>query len=317
MQFGFNMPTSGPLIGPEALAQLAVEGEAMGYAFAQVSDHVVIPTAIANEYPYSDDGEFPGGARAPRHEQFMEMMFVLARTKTLRVLSSVTVVPHRPAVLQAKMLASMDMLSGGRVIWGIGAGWMREEFAALQTEPFDHRGTVTDEYIKAAKACWTEDVPRFEGKYVRFSDILVDPKPVQRPHPPIWVGGESGPALQRTARLGDGWHPLGTNPKFRLDSLPRYRAGIDKLRGMIAKAGRKPEDVALTYRVNRHGEGLPARADDGERRLFSGGSQDIIDDLRAFKALGVVAVDFSLVGRELDASLTAMKRFREDVLNKV
>ncbi len=317
MQFGFNLPTSGDLIAPDILTRIATEGEAMGYEFAQVSDHVVIPTAIANKYPYADSGEFPAGARAQRHEQLMEMMFVAAKTKTLRILSSVTVVPHRPAVVQAKMIATMDVLSGGRVIWGIGAGWMREEFEALDTEPFDHRGTVTDEYIYAAKALWSQDVASYEGKYVQFANILCDPKPVQRPHPPIWVGGESGPALRRTARLGDAWYPLGTNPEFRLDSLPRYKAGIEKLRGMVEKAGRKPSDVALAYRVATHGERLPDKADDGQRRLFSGSNQDIIADLRAMKEIGVVAVDFTLVTQDVETSLTTMRRFREDVLNKV
>ncbi len=317
MQFGFNLPTAGPLMAPDILARLAVEGEAMGYWSAQVSDHVVIPTAIANKYPYADSGEFPAGARAGRHEQLMQMMFVAAKTRTLRILSSVTVVPHRPAVLQAKMIATMDVLSGGRVIWGIGAGWMREEFEALDAPPFDHRGTVTDEYIMAAKALWSEEVPRYEGRYVKFANILMEPKPVQKPHPPIWVGGESGPALRRAARLGDAWYPIGTNPAFRLDSLPRYEAGIATLRGLVEKAGRKPQDVALAYRVATHGTRLPDRADDGERRLFSGGDQDIIDDLRAMRALGVVAVDFTLVGPDADESLATMKRFRENVLNKV
>ncbi len=317
MQYGFNVPTAGDLIAAGSLARLVVEGEAMGYECCQVSDHVVIPTAIANKYPYADSGEFPAGARAQRHEQLMEMMFVAAKTKKIRILSSVTVVPHRPAVLTAKMIATMDVLSEGRITWGIGAGWMREEFEALDTEPFDHRGTVTDEYVLACKELWTKENPSFSGKYVEFSDIIFEPKPVQKPHPPIWVGGESNPALRRTARLGDGWYPLGTNPEFRLDSLPRYKAGIDKLHGMIEKAGRRKTDVALAYRVATHGEKLPAKADDGERRLFSGSNQDIIDDVRALREIGVVAVDFTLVGPDLEASLATMKRFREDVLNKV
>ncbi len=317
MQYGFNLPTAGDLIAPDSLTRLAVEGEAMGYECCQVSDHVVIPASIANKYPYADSGEFPAGARAKRHEQLMEMMFVVAKTKKIRILSSVTVVPHRPAVLTAKMIATMDVLSEGRITFGIGAGWMREEFEALDTEPFDHRGTVTDEYLLACKELWTKENPSFSGKYVQFSDIIFEPKPVQRPHPPIWVGGESGPALRRTARLGDGWYPLGTNPDFRLDSLPRYQAGVDKLRGLVEKAGRKPSDVALAYRVATHGERLPDKADDGERRLFSGGNQDIIGDLRALRDVGVVAVDFTLVGADVEASLTTMKRFREDVLNKV
>jgi probable F420-dependent oxidoreductase len=316
MQYGFNLPTAGDLIAPAALARLAVEGEAMGYDSLQISDHVVIPKSIAAKYPYADSGEFPAGARAQRHEQFMEMMFAAAKTKKIRILSSVTVVPHRPAVLTAKMIATMDVLSEGRITWGIGAGWMREEFEALDTEPFDHRGTVTDEYILACKELWTNPNPSFDGKYVKFSNLIFEPKPVQKPIP-VWVGGESGPALRRTARLGDGWYPIGTNPEFRLDSLPRYKAGIEKLHGMIAKAGRKPSDVALAYRVSTHGETLPAKADDGERRLFSGSNQDIIADLRALKEIGVVAADFTLVGPDLESSLATMKRFREDVLNKV
>ena len=147
------------------------------------------------------------------------MAWLAAKTKTLGLVLSVMVVPHRPAVLAAKQLATIDILSGGRLTVGIGAGWMREEFEALQTEPFDERGAVTDEYIAAFKELWTSDDPRFEGKYVRFSNIDFTPKPVQRPHPPIWVGGESGPALRRTAKLGDVWYPIQANPAFPMDSL--------------------------------------------------------------------------------------------------
>lgn len=317
MQFGFNLPTAGDLIRPDALARLAQEGEAMGYDSLQVSDHVVIPTAIAAKYPYADNGEFPAGARAQRHEQLTEMTFALAKTKKIRVLSSVTVVPHRPAVLTAKMISTMDVLSEGRVTFGIGAGWMREEFEALETDPFEHRGSVTDEYLLACKELWTKENPSFAGQYVRFANLIFEPKPVQKPHPPIWVGGESGPALRRTARLGDGWYPIGTNPEFRLDSLPRYKAGIARLTGLIEKAGRRPSDVTLAYRVSVHGTSLPDKASDGERRLFSGSDQDIIDDLVALRSLGVAAVDFNLVGADLDTSLAVMKRFREQVLNKV
>jgi probable F420-dependent oxidoreductase len=288
----------------------------MGFDYATVSDHVVIPTNIQAIYPYSATGEFPAGARAERHEQLTEVAFLAAKTTKLRFVTSVMVVPHRPAVLTAKMIATMDVLSEGRITWGIGAGWMREEFEAVDAEPFDHRGTVTDEYIFACKELWTNPNPSFDGKYVKFSNLIFEPKPVQQPIP-VWVGGESGPALRRTARLGDGWYPIGTNPEFRLDSLPRYKAGIEKLHGMIVKAGRKPADVALAYRVSTHGEKLPAKADDGERRLFSGSNQDIIADLRALKEIGVVAADFTLVGQDVEASLAAMKRFREDVLNKV
>ena len=157
------------------------------------------------------------------------MAFVAGKTSRLRLVTSVTVVPHRPAVLQAKMLATIDVLSNGRLTFGIGAGWMKEEFQALGVPPFPERGAVTDEYLDAFRELWTKDDPRFEGRHVKFADILFEPKPVQKPHPPIWVGGESGPALRRTARIGDAWYPIGTNPQHRLEldeALPGRRRAV-------------------------------------------------------------------------------------------
>ena len=228
MQFGFNAPTAGPMSATDQLVKLVVEGEAMGFDYATFSDHVVIPTDIEAKYPYSNTGEFPAGSRVERHEQLIEMAFVAAKTKKLRLVSSVMVVPHRPAVLTAKMLSTIDVLSGGRLVLGIGAGWMKEEFEAIQAPDFAERGKVTDEYIKAFIELWTKPNPKFAGKYVRFDNILMDPKPVQKPHPPIWVGGESGPALRRTAQLGDAWYPIGTNPANPLDSLKRFKAQVDR-----------------------------------------------------------------------------------------
>ena len=132
----------------------------------QISDHVVIPKSIAAKYPYADSGEFPAGARGKRHEQFMEMMFAAAKTKKIRLLSSVTVVPHRPAVLTAKMIATMDVLSEGRDHLGHRRGLDARGVRGARYQPFDHRGTVTDEYILACKELWTKSSPSFDGKYV-------------------------------------------------------------------------------------------------------------------------------------------------------
>lgn len=317
MQYGFGAPVSGLLAAPDNLARIAVEGEAMGYDYTTISDHVVIPRDIEARYPYSDTGEFPGRSRGDRHEQLTAVAFVAGKTSRLRLVTSVTVVPHRPAVLQAKMLATIDVLSQGRLTFGIGAGWMREEFEALGTPPFAARGAVTDEYVLACRELWTKDDPRFDGKYVKFADVLFEPKPVQKPHPPIWVGGESGPALRRTARLGDGWYPIGTNPQHRLDSMKRFQTAVERLRRLIREAGRDPAQVTLAYRVTSWGKSLPARADDGERRLFSGEIGDVVADLRAFRDFGVGHVDFSFEGGTPDAMVANMRRFREDVLAKV
>ena len=221
------------------------------------------------------------------------------------------VVPHRPAVLTAKMLATIDALSNGRLTVGIGAGWLKEEFEAIGAPPFAERGAVTDEYVQAFRELWTSDDPRFAGRHVKFEGILFEPKPAQRRHPPIWVGGESPPALRRTARLGDAWYPIGTNPAHPLDSLPRYQAGIARLRKLSAEAGHNP---ALAYRCSKHGTDLPPKAGDNERRLFSGAPNEIARDLRDFKTIGVGYVDFTFANATVSTTLTDMKRFRDEVL---
>src|SRR5688572_33152019 len=160
MLIGFNAPTAGPLAAPEHLTRLVVAVEALGFDYATLSDHVVIPVDIQAKYPYSATGEFPAGSRVERHEQLIEVAFLAAKTTRLRLVTSVMVVPHRPAVLTAKMLSTIDVLSGGRLTLGIGAGWMKEEFEAIQAPDFAERGKVTDEYIKAFIELWTK--PRSE-----------------------------------------------------------------------------------------------------------------------------------------------------------
>jgi probable F420-dependent oxidoreductase len=314
MKIGFTAPTQGPLSATDHLVRLVTEGEAMGFDYATFSDHVVIPTDIEAKYPYSSTGEFPTGARVERHEQLTEMAYVAGKTSKLGLVSSVMVVPHRPAVLTAKMLSTIDVLSGGRLILGIGAGWMKEEFQAIGAPDFDQRGKVTDEYINAFIELWTNHKPRFAGEHVRFADIVFEPKPVQKPHPPIWVGGESGPALRRTARLGDAWYPIGTNPAFPLDSLARFKAGVARLRKLAQEAGRAPNAVGLALRCTAFGEQVPAKAGDGERRLFSGRPAEVAADIKALREVGVAHLDFGFGGATVEAMLGEMQQFRKDVL---
>ena len=273
MQFGFNLPNSGSLAAPEIMARIAREGEALGYDYLTVTDHVVLPDMAEPGYPYSESGAFYSTDSGYRHEMLTLAAWLAATTSRLRLVLAVLVVPHRPAVLAAKQLATVDVLSGGRLTVGIGAGWLKAEFDAVVTTPFAERGAVTDEYVAAFRTLWTEKKPVIDGKYVHYNGLLLEPKPVQTPHPPIWVGGESGPSVRRAARLGDAWYPIGTNNAHPLDSLPRYRAGIERLRRATEAAGRKRDAVALTYRVKRYGEALAPTASDGERRLFSGSEQ--------------------------------------------
>ncbi|MEJ0019624.1 MAG: LLM class F420-dependent oxidoreductase [Acetobacteraceae bacterium] len=316
MQIGCSAPTSGPLIAPDSLVRIATEAEALGFDYVTVSDHVMIPKSIASRYPYSDSGEFPSGAGADRLEQLTAAAFIAAATSKLRIVTSVMVVPHRPAVLTAKILATIDYLSKGRLTLGIGAGWCKEEFEAIGAPPFEDRGVVTDEWMMACKELWTSDDPKFDGKYVKFADVVFTPKPVQAPIP-IWVGGESGPALRRTAKYADGWYPIGTNPQFPMDTLTRFAAGVAKLRDLTVKAGRDPAAVTLAYRVSSNPEAQPKGTVDGQRKLFTGGAADYAGDIRSLTEVGVTAFDFGLFGATLEATIDNMKRFRDEVITKV
>jgi probable F420-dependent oxidoreductase len=317
MQFGFNLPNSGALATPEIMSRIAREGEALGYDYLTVTDHVVLPDMAEPGYPYSESGAFYSTDSAHRHEMLTLAAWLASVTTRVRLVLAVLVVPHRPAVLAAKQLATIDQLSGGRLTVGIGAGWLKAEFDAVVTTPFAERGAVTDEYVTAFKTLWTEKKPRIAGRYVHYDGLLLEPKPVQLPHPPIWVGGESGPSLRRAARLGDAWYPIGTNNAHLLDSLPRYRAGIERLRQLTEAAGRARDAVALTYRVKRTGDALVALASDGEHRLFSGSDAAIIDDIRALRDLGVTAIDFDFERAQEGAVIAEMRAFRERVLAKV
>ncbi len=169
-----------------------------------LGDHIVVPRQIDSIYPYTESGDFAGewaqteGSTSTgiMFEQLTVLAYLAARTETIRLLSSVSVLPYREPVLTAKVLATIDVLSDGRLDVGCGAGWMEEEFVALQSPPYARRGAVTNEYIAAFKELWTAREPRFKGDFVSFASIAFEPKPVQRPHPPIWIGGESPPAVR-------------------------------------------------------------------------------------------------------------------------
>jgi probable F420-dependent oxidoreductase len=317
MQIGFNLPISGPMSSPESMIQIAQQGEALGYDYLTLTDHVVLPNLRVPGYPYSESGEFFGEGPERRHEQLTAAAFIAAKTTRIRLVLAVMVVPHRPAVLAAKMLSTIDVLSGGRLVVGIGAGWLQAEFDAVVGPPFAARGRVTDEYLGAFRRLWTEEAPHFEGNWIEYDGITFEPKPVQKPHPPIWVGGESGPSLRRAARFGDAWYPIGSNSKHLLDTLPRYRAGIARLRQLTAEAGREPASVALTYRVKRYGDAVAAKASDGERRLFSGANSDIITDLQALSDLGVNAIDIDFERPNPEESVAEMRRFEEQVISRL
>jgi probable F420-dependent oxidoreductase len=316
MLIGFNAPTTGTLIEPDSLRRIITEGEALGFDYVTVSDHIMVPRNLDSKYPYTDSGEFPAGTAAAWLEQLTTTAWLAALTSKLRFVMSVMVVPHRPAVLTAKILATIDYLSKGRLTLGIGVGWCREEFEAIAAAPFDDRGHVTDEWMMACKELWSKDEPRFDGKYVRFADVVFTPKPVQQPIP-IWVGGESAPALRRTIRYADCWYPVGTNPQHPMNTPSRFKAGMARFRGFAERGGRDPASVQVALRVLNGPSARPRRTIDSENEMFTGGAAEFVADIKVLAELGVDAVDVRLTAVTLEATLDNMRRFRDDVLAKV
>ncbi|MFN0041251.1 MAG: LLM class F420-dependent oxidoreductase [Burkholderiales bacterium] len=314
MDYGFSIPTRGPLATRESIFALANRGEALGFHYIAIPDHIVIPRAIASPYPYNPERKMVGAADGDCLEQLVLMAYLAAATTKIRLLTSVMVVPHRNPVHTAKALATIDVLSQGRVTVGCGAGWMDEEFKAIGVPPFAERGKVTDEYLRVFKTLWTEDDPRFSGQYANFQNISFLPKPTQRPHPPLWIGGESPAAFRRVVALGDAWYPIGSNPQFPLDSVERYTQALARLRQTASDAKRDPASIDLSYWAPWYRDGHVETLPDGKRRLFTGSDAEVAQDMRALGALGVRHLVFSFVRRTLEDSLAAMERFAEKVL---
>ncbi|MEE2803697.1 MAG: LLM class F420-dependent oxidoreductase [Pseudomonadota bacterium] len=312
MDIGMTLPGRGPLAEPNSLEQLARRADELGFSHLAVPDHIVVPRTIDSRYPYSASGDFPGAASGSCLDQFSVLSFIAAVTTKAQLVTSVTVIPHRGALETAKLVATIDVLSAGRMTLGVGAGWMREEFDALGAPPFDRRGQVTDEYIEAFKCLWTEDDPRFDGEFVRFQNISFLPKPLQRPHPPIWVGGESAPALRRTVRHGDTWYPIGSNPKFPLDTIERFKARVQRLHVIADEEKRDPASISLVYCTNWANQGAVA-LEGGARHLLTGSASNLKEDIAALKEAGVVGVVLNFQRDTLAQSLEAMQQFAEDV----
>ena len=305
MRYGFYLPTRGQTASPEALDTLVTRAEGWGFSSVMIADHIVFPVTIKSKYPYTVSGAFPGQGDAL--EQLSLMAFVAGKSRTLRLISSVMILPYRNPVVTAKMLATIDVLSGGRVTVGVGVGWLREEFEALGAPDFDRRGAVSDEYLRIFKALWTQEPASYHGEFYRFDSVRCLPHPLQKPHPPIWVGGHSKAALRRVARLGDGWHPVGANPAVPLRP-PELRALLDDLRRLTEAEGRDFSTLTISYKapIYDSGQGVDGGA---ERRPFSGSQQAIADDIGTFAGLGVSELIFDFRSESLPESLDRMARF--------
>jgi probable F420-dependent oxidoreductase len=311
MQYGFSLPVRGSLANHDGIVGIAQCGERLGFVSATMADHVVFPTAVDSQYPYDASGQHPSTGDAI--EVLSLMAFVAGCTSTLRLVTSVLIVPHRNPVLAAKMIASTDVLSKGRITLGIGVGWLREEFKALDTAEFDHRGSVTDEYVAIYKRLWGPGPVEFSGKYYEFGPLRCEPLPYQRPHPPIWIGGHSKPALRRTARYADGWHPLGTVATAELRP-PEFQTMLDELRRMTDAAGRNYADITIAFVARLRETALPI--DDPDRMPFSGSAEQLIEDVETYRRMGVSHLSFDFRCPSLEQTTDRMEWFAQQVMRR-
>jgi len=223
---------------PESMTPVATRAEALGFESVWVPEHLVFPTQITSRYPYSADGIPPVRVDTPHLDPLMLLTHIAGATSRIRLGTNIYILPLRHPLLTARLAVSVDVLSGGRLTLGIGVGWLEEEFRAVGVD-FASRGARTRECVRALKALWTEPEPEFHGRFFSFGPVKFEPKPVQRPHPPLVFGGESETALRRAAALGDGWYGVGHTPES---------AGVQarKLRTMLAEAGRADAPFEIT-----------------------------------------------------------------------
>ena len=217
--------------------------EAKGVHAIWVPEHVLFFPDYASSYPYSDSGRIPGDPEGLL-DPFTALTFIAAHTTTVRLATGICLVPQRQPVYTAKMVADVDYLSGGRVDFGVGIGWLKEEFDAVGAD-FSRRAALSDEYIDVMKALWSEGVTEYQGETVTLMPCHFNPKPVQTPHPPIYFGGESNAALRRVARQGDGWYGYDMSPEMLAARLP-------KLDEALQAEGRSRADITLIVGPNRH-----------------------------------------------------------------
>jgi probable F420-dependent oxidoreductase len=310
MRFGVVVPNYRKLASPENLVLVAQRSEALGFDSLWVTDHVVIPEAHRELFG------------ATIYDPLSVLAFVAAHTRRVDLGTAVLVLPYRHPVSVAKQLATIDNLSGGRVVFGIGAGWSREEFAALGAN-YAERGPVTDEYLRVILELWTNPEPVFEGSYVTLRDVSAEPRPLRQPHPPILVGGYGKKAIRRAVAMGEGWLPDGM-------TLPALQQAIGFMRETAERAGRDPATLTVALRTGLHlaGASSTMSADDhptpweqsasftgaAERQPFHGTTEQVVDDIHEAEHIGVEHLIFECPVQFGDERFDTLEAFAADVM---
>ena len=257
MKFGLRYCNTGRYVDPALGQELVQAGEAAGFESAWTVEHTVVPANYSSRYPYSGDGKMAGGRDdIPLPDPLIWMAYMAAVTSTIKLATGILIVPQHNPVITAKQVATLDQMSGGRVLLGIGVGWMKEEFDAIGA-PFEDRGARTDEYVAAMRELWTADKPTFHGRWVNFDETYCRPQPAQG-SVPIIVGGDTVPAAKRAGRLGDGYFPARNAPAEL----------IDLARRTAEEHGRDPDALEITTSVPDDLDDIPALAARGVSRLL-------------------------------------------------
>ena len=257
MKFGLRYCNTGRYIDPTKAVELVQAGEDAGFESAWTVEHTVVPEGYQSAYPYSEDGKMAGGQDdVPLPDPLIWMAYVAAATTRIKLATGILILPQHNPVITAKQVATLDYMSGGRVLLGIGVGWMREEFEALGV-PFDDRGARTDDYVAAMRALWGQEKATHQGEYAKFKDVYCRPQPINGTVP-IIVGGHSRPAARRAGRLGDGYFPARGAPAD-LIALARQTA---------QEAGRDPDALEITTSLPDDLDEIPALAAAGITRIL-------------------------------------------------
>lgn len=310
LKLGLDVGIYGRLATREHVLALAELAETAGLDSIWLADHVMFPATFTSTYPYSASGAFPiDMTQEPLLEPIATMGVLVGATKRVKIGTAVLIIPYRNPVLLARMLVTFDVLSAGRIILGAGVGWLAEEFAALASPPFAARGRVTDEYIDIIKRICQGGEVTFQGDHYQLDPVVSNPASVQRPHPPILIGGTSNAALRRVARLGDGWLSTGLRPE-------NMRERLDMLQRLCVAQGRKLADLTLYHKLFINiGE---ARQDaHGKRDAGTGSPADIVDDLRRIAEHGYGGVVVRYRGSDAEEQRQQLETFIADIMPKV
>lgn len=300
MDFGIHLPHLGRNVDRRTLMSFAQEAERLGCHSAWVSDHICWPAEVASKYPYTDDGSFGPSPDMSWIDAISTLTFVAGCTEKIRLGTTVLILPYRPPVQTAKQIASLDVLSEGRAILGVGIGWMAEEAAVLNM-PWDRRGARSDEQLEIFRRLFTEDAPSFDGEFYGFPEVGFEPKPVQKPLP-IWVGGSSAAAFRRTAAYGHAFHAAFQPRQVVADEWAEVRRACEAI-------GRNPDELTLSLRIFLD----PAKAMDPAKSI-AGSRDEMLETIAGLRDIGVTHILLDPVARGgVSARLDALRAFMEDV----